>query len=164
MILCEADFAIHGLVNYKLFGHSVWLTTTHVAMVIVTIVILIFAIAANRCMKKAKEVPTGFQNVVVLIVEMLGKMVTTNMKQPKKFLNYIGTLFLFILICNLSGLLGLRGPTADYGVTLCLGLITFCMIQYNGIKCQKMGHFKALFEPIPLFFPINLIGEIATPI
>ena len=164
MILCEADFAIHGLVNYKLFGHSVWLTTTHVAMVIVTIVILIFAIAANRCMKKAKEVPTGFQNVVELIVEMLGKMVTTNMKQPKKFLNYIGTLFLFILICNLSGLLGLRGPTADYGVTLCLGLITFCMIQYNGIKCQKMGHFKALFEPIPLFFPINLIGEIATPI
>lgn len=164
MILCEADFAIHGLVNYKLFGHSVWLTTTHVAMVIVTVVILIFAIAANRCMKKAKEVPTGFQNVVELIVEMLGKMVTTNMKQPKKFLNYIGTLFLFILICNLSGLLGLRGPTADYGVTLCLGLITFCMIQYNGIKCQKMGHFKALFEPIPLFFPINLIGEIATPI
>ena len=164
MILCEADFAIHGLVNYKLFGHSVWLTTTHVAMVIVTVVILIFAIAANRCMKKAKEVPTGFQIVVELIVEMLGKMVTTNMKQPKKFLNYIGTLFLFILICNLSGLLGLRGPTADYGVTLCLGLITFCMIQYNGIKCQKMGHFKALFEPIPLFFPINLIGEIATPI
>ncbi|WP_331001286.1 F0F1 ATP synthase subunit A [Lientehia hominis] len=164
MILCEADFAIHGLVSYELFGHTFWLTTTHVSMIIVTVVILIFAFAANRCMKKAKEVPTGFQNAVETIVEMLGKMVSTNMKKPKKFLNYIGTLFLFILICNLSGLLGLRGPTADYGVTLCLGLITFVLIQYNGIKCQRAGHFKALFEPIPLFFPINLIGEIATPI
>ncbi|QNM07029.1 F0F1 ATP synthase subunit A [Qiania dongpingensis] len=164
MILCEADFAIHGLVSYELFGHTFWLTTTHVSMIIVTVVILIFAFAANRCMKKAKEVPTGFQNAVEMIVEMLGKMVSTNMKKPKKFLNYIGTLFLFILICNLSGLLGLRGPTADYGVTLCLGLITFVLIQYNGIKCQRAGHFKALFEPIPLFFPINLIGEIATPI
>lgn len=164
MILCEADFAIKGLVSYQLFGNTVWLTSTHVSMVIVTAVILIFAIAANRCMKKASAVPTGFQNVVELVVEMLGNMVKTNMKQPKKFMNYIGTLFLFILISNLSGLLGLRGPTADYGITLCLGLITFCLIQYNGIKCQKAGHFKALFEPIPLFFPINLIGEIATPI
>lgn len=164
MILCEADFYIHGLVSYKLFGHTFWLTTTHVSMIIVTITILIFAFAANRCMKKAKEIPTGFQNFVEMAVEMLGKMVTTNMKEAKKFLNYIGTLFLFILVCNLSGLLGLRGPTADYGVTLCLGLITFGLIQYNGIKCHKGGHFKALFEPIPLFFPINLIGEIATPI
>ena len=128
MILCEADFAIHGLVSYELFGHTFWLTTTHVSMIIVTVVILIFAFAANRCMKKAKEVPTGFQNAVEMIVEMLGKMVSTNMKKPKKFLNYIGTLFLFILICNLSGRLGLRGPTADYGVTLCLGLITFVLI------------------------------------
>ena len=158
------DFMIHGVFSYSFFGHEVWITTSHICILIVLITICTFMYLAGRAMKNAKEVPTGFQNVVELIVEMLGKMVTTNMKQPKKFLNYIGTLFLFILICNLSGLLGLRGPTADYGVTLCLGLITFCMIQYNGIKCQKMGHFKALFEPIPLFFPINLIGEIATPI
>ena len=54
MILCEADFAIHGLVSYQLFGHTFWLTTTHISMIIVTVVLLIFAFAANRCMKKAK--------------------------------------------------------------------------------------------------------------
>ena len=40
----------------------------------------------------------------------------------------------FIIISNISGLFGLRSPTADYGVTLCLGLITFVLIQFNGIK------------------------------
>ena len=72
-------------------------------------------------------------------------------------------LFLFILFSNLSGLLGLRPPTADFGVTFPLGLITFGIIQYNNVKWNKFGAVKSLFEPIPLFFPINLIGELAVP-
>ena len=40
---------------------------------------------------------------------------------------------------NVSGLLGLRPPTADYGVTLPLGLITFGMIHYCGIKKNKVN-------------------------
>ena len=64
MILCEADFAIKGLVSYQMFGHTFWLTSTHVSMIIVTVVLLVFAFAGNRCKKKAKDVPTGFQNVV----------------------------------------------------------------------------------------------------
>ena len=81
----------------------------------------------------------------------------------KKFRNYIGTIFIFILISNISGLFGLRPPTADYGVTLPLGLITFALIQYNNIKYNKFGAFTDLFKPLPFLFPINLIGEIAVP-
>ena len=69
MILCEADFAIKGLASYQMFGQTFWLTSTHVSMIIVTVVLLIFAFAANRCMKRAKDVPTGFQNVVEIVVE-----------------------------------------------------------------------------------------------
>ena len=77
--------------------------------------------------------------------------------------NYIGTLFLFLIVSNLSGLLGLRPPTADYGVTLPLGVITFILIQYNNIRYNKVGAFTGLFKPLPILFPINLIGEIAVP-
>lgn len=42
-----ADFMIHGIVKYHLFGHELWLTTTTVGMTIVTIVLLILVIAAN---------------------------------------------------------------------------------------------------------------------
>ena len=80
-----------------------------------------------------------------------------------KYRNYIGSLFLFLLISNISGLLGLRPPTADYGVTFPLGIITFVLIQYNNIKWNKFRAFTDLFQPIPVLFPIKLIGELAVP-
>jgi F-type H+-transporting ATPase subunit a len=85
-------------------------------------------------------------------------------KLAPKFCNYIGVIFMVLLSCNLSGLFGLRPPTADFGVTLPLALITFVMIQYQGIKYQKWGRLKGLFEPIFLFFPVNVISEFATPV
>mgnify|MGYP000755364148 FL=1 len=44
------------------------------------------------------------------------------------------------------------------------GLITFILVQFNGIKKNKGGHFAALFQPIWFLFPINLIGEFAVPL
>lgn len=160
----DVDFMVHGLFSYNLFGQTFWITTTHVSILIVMAVILIFAIAARITISHAAKYPTGFQNVVELIVEMLDKMVESSMGvHAKKFRNYIGSIFIFIFISNISGLFGLRPPTADYGVTLPLGLITFAMIQYNNIKYNKFRAFTDLFQPIPLLFPINLIGEIAVP-
>ncbi len=165
MVLADADFAIHGLLKYHLFGHELWITTTHVSLLIVDICLIIFMICARRCIKKATMKPQGFQNVIEIVVEMIDNMVFGILgKEAKRFRNYIGVLFLFLLFSNISGLFGLRAPTADYSVTFPLGVITFCMIQYCGIKKHKFGHFKALFEPIPLLFPINLIGEIAVPL
>lgn len=160
----DVDFMIHGLFSYELFGHEFWITTTHVSILIVMLVLIVFAIAANRKIRHAKEVPDGFQNVVEMIVESLDKMVNNSMgKYAGKFANYIGSIFLFILVSNISGLFGLRPPTADYGVTLPLGLITFGIIQYNNVRYNKVGAFTGLFKPLPFLFPINLIGEIAAP-
>lgn len=93
-------------------------------------------------------------------------MVTGTMgKNGKKFLNYIGTIFIFILVSNISGLVGLRPPTAYYGVTFPLGLITFGMITFNKFKHQKVkGVIKGLCDPWPIWAPINIIGDVAVPI
>lgn len=160
------DFMIHGVFSYELFGQTVWITTTHVCVFIVLLLLIGFAIAANRAMKHASEVPTGFQNVVELIVEMLDGMVGSTMgKNAPGFLNYIGTIFIFILVSNLSGLLGLRPPTADYGVTLPLGVMTFTLITFNKFKYQKVkGVIEGLCNPWPFWAPINIIGDVAVPI
>lgn len=161
----EADFMIHGVVKYHLFGQELWLTTTTVGLTIVTIVLLILAFVANRTMKKATDVPGTFQNILEAGVEMLESMTTGILNsEARRFANYIGTIFLFILFCNLSGLFGLRTVTADFGVTFLLGLVTFGIVQYQGIKNHGFGHFTSLFQPIPVLFPINLIGEVANPI
>ena len=162
----DIDFMIHGVFSYELFGQTVWITTTHICVLIVMLVLVGFSIAAGHAMKKAEEVPKGFQNVVELIVEMLDNMVGSTMgKNAPGFLNYIGTIFIFILISNFSGLFGLRPPTADYGVTLPLGLMKFTLIHFNKFKYQKVsGVIKGLCDPWPIWAPINMIGDIAVPI
>ena len=73
------DFMIHGIFSIKVFGQEVWITTSHACILIVMAIMVIFAIVANRKLKKAKKVPDGFQNIIELIVEMLDKMVEGTM-------------------------------------------------------------------------------------
>lgn len=168
MLLCNAvpelDFYIKGVFSYELFGQTLWITTTHLSMFAVSIALLVLGLFVKRTMNKAKEVPSGFQNMIEFAIEFLENLIHGNMKSGDGFLSYVGTVFLFVLTSNLSGLFGLRPPTADYGVTFAIGITTFFIIQITGIRAKKMGHFKALFEPVFLLFPINLIGEIAVPI
>jgi F-type H+-transporting ATPase subunit a len=162
------DFFIHGYKQVHLFGMNFYITTTHVCMAIVFLVILGFGIVAHHKLKKADptKAPGKFVNVLELLVEKLDGLLIENMgpKMGPKFSNYVGTLFLFILCCNLGGLFGLRSPTADFGVTFPLAMITFVLIQFQGFKAKGFGKIKELFEPIFLFFPMNVIGEVATPI
>ncbi len=166
----DIDIMVHGLFSYELFGHTFWITTTHVCMLIIILVLLAFSIAANRVMKRAADVPGGFQNVVELIVEMLDKMVHGVMgNSGDKFVNYIGTIFIFILISNISGLFGLRPPTADYGVTFPLALLSFILIHFNQFKHQTPKEIwvdmcSPLPPWLPIWFPINVISELAVPV
>ena len=163
----SGSFMIQLLKEFKIGNATLYITTTHVCLAIVTIVLMIFALVVNRKLKKAseEEPPEGILNIAEIIVEAVDNMVKGTMGiNAGKFVNYIGTLFLFVLLSNISGLLGLRPPTADYGITLPLGLITFALIQFNGIKVNKSKHFTDLFKPIWFLFPINLIGEIAVPL
>ena len=162
----DIDFMIHGVFSYELFGQTLWITTSHVCIAVVFLVLLLFIFAANRAIKKGTEIPTGFQNVVELIVEKLDGMVGSTMgASAPAFRNYIGTIIIFILVCNISGLFGLRPPTADYGTTLALGLMTFTLITFNKFKHKgAKGVLKGLCDPWPIWAPINVIGDVAVPI
>lgn len=163
----KLDFGINGFHKYHLFGQELYITNTHISIFIVMLTLIIFCIIANRVIKKADptKAPGAFLNFIELIVESVDNLTVSNMgaKYGPRFSNYIGTLFAFIFLSNISGLFGLRPPTADYGTTLSLALITFVLIHYNGFKHQKFGHITALFDPV-ILTPINIIGEIATPI
>lgn len=71
----NVDFMVHGVFQYSFFGHPVWITTTHICLLIIMIVLIGFAIVVNRTMKKATEVPHGLQNVVEMLVDLLDGMV-----------------------------------------------------------------------------------------
>jgi len=167
LLASEVNIGVDGLLEYHLFGQTFYLTNTHVSLLIIMIVFTVFAIAANIAIRRTDPYgkPSMFVNVVEFITETFDNLVKTNMgeKHGLRFSNYIGTLFMFLVISNLSGLCGLRPPTADYGVTLGLALVTFLLIHWNGFKYQKLKHITDLFKPI-LLTPINIIGEISTPL
>lgn len=164
----DVDFMIHGVKSFTFRGQTLWITTTHVALLIVLIILCGFAFVVNHKLKKAKpeEKPTGLLNIAELIVETLDKMVKSSMdKFSTTFRNYIGTLFIFLLFSNISGVFGLRPPTADFGVTFPLALITFTLIHFNEFKYQKpKGVLKNLCNPWPIWLPINLVSDLAVPI
>ena len=100
-------------------------------------------------------VEMGVDALIHFVEDSLGK------KGAKHYINYIGVLFLYIFFCNTSGIFGLRPPTADYSTPLCLALITWVMIMYADNKWNMV---KGLFEPFPLFFPMNVISMFSTPL
>lgn len=160
----NVDFMIKGLIRFELFGQTLWITTTHVSMLLIMLFIIAVACIIRVNLKGPEETPGMLQSFAEIAIEMLENMVTGIMgSNAGRFMNYIGTIFIFILLSNISGIFGLRSPTADFGVTLPLGLLTFVIVQYQNVKNNKFGAFTNLFQPVPFLFPINLIGEIAAP-
>ena len=95
----DIDFMIHGLLKYNFFGHEVWITTTHVCILLVMLILMGLCLVVNRSIKKASEVPGGVQNVAEMVVELLDGIVNSAMgKHAPRFYNYMGTVFVFILI------------------------------------------------------------------
>ncbi len=162
------DFGFRTVIKlFEIDGQPVGITTTIINTWIVMAVLTILALIVRYSLSTFTEVPTGkFQNIVEAIVEGLHGMVTGAMgEQNIRFASFYSSMLVFIIFCNLLGLIGLRPPTADIATTFALSMTTFVMIQGYAIKTNKLGGYvKNFFDPIPLLFPINLFGELATPI
>lgn len=116
--------------------------------------------------RKMATKPGKKQVIAEVIVDTIYNLTETTMGNKfKNFAPYIGTILLLVGVSNISGLLGLRPPTSDLNTTLGLALMTFVMIHVTGIKHKGVGgYLKGFLEPMPFLLPINLMGEIATPI
>lgn len=135
--------------------------------VVVTWIIVAVLIGLSILLtRNFEKVPKGVQNVVEALVESLNNFVSDTMGEDKKgFAPYMGTIFIFLVVANLIGFVGLRPPTADVNTTFALSMLTFVIIHYNSIKSSGIGsYFKGYFEPFPFLFPINVLGDLATPI
>jgi F-type H+-transporting ATPase subunit a len=112
-------------------------------------------------------VPAGAQNVFELLVGGLEEfMVEITGEEGRSFFPFIATLFIFILTCNLMGLIpGFFSATANINTPLSMALCTFVFTHYLGVKYHGIKYIKHFLGPIPwlapLFFPIEIIGHCA---
>jgi F-type H+-transporting ATPase subunit a len=159
----------HAVLN--LFGVEIWITDTVIATWVIMSALIIFAIIVRVKMKKFKDTPSGFQNVVEMLVEAFDNYMKINAGEKLAFLGYwFFTVFVFVILANIVSVLSfglLRPPTADWSMTLALALVTFMLIQVMAVKFRGLEYFKSFAKPYPAFFlflPINLLSELARPI
>lgn len=140
------------------------------AMCFSVLAAVIMILLAALVTPKYRKVPRGLQNVLELSVDMLRKFFV-GMIGPhgEKYVGYLGTLFLFIFVMNMMGIIpGFRAPTMMLSTTLALGLSTFFYVQGASIRANGLlGHFKHLCGPVvwmaPLMLFVEIIGELAKP-
>lgn len=99
----------------------------------------------------------SYVEVILSITEpVMGK------RRGRAMAAYIGAVFVFILLSNWSGLLGLKNPTANYSVTLALALVTWFMIQFTKIKESGIkGYIGDFFKPFFFFVIPNIFSTVA---
>ncbi len=142
---------------------SIEITDTVVISLCISVVLVLLSIIFTR---NLSLVPTTKRQVVLeTIVVGLDNMVKSSMgERNKKYTPYIGTLFIFLTICNISGLFAVKPPTSDVHMTATLAIMTFILIIYNGIIHKGLiGYLKGFTEPIIFLLPITIIGELAVP-
>ena len=131
------------------------------------LVMLILIASAFFLARKVKLVPEKGQNFFEVLIDGLETfMVEITGPEGRFFFPYIATIFLFILVSNLIGLIpGFFSPTANLNTTLALALCTFVVTHAIGIKFHGAKYIKHFCGPvwwlIPLMFPIELIGHLA---
>ncbi len=140
--------------------------TNTVAMELLVFAVLIAYFLLVR-MTLSVESPGGVQH----LAEITHEFVTSQSEQIigegyERFTGFLATLGLFILICNLIGLIpGLDSPTANVVVPLGLALVVFVYYHYNGIRSNGFGYIKQFLGPVwwiaPLLFPIEIISHCA---
>jgi F-type H+-transporting ATPase subunit a len=84
----------------------------------------------------------------------------------KRLTSYLTALGLFILLCNLLGLVpGLESPTANPVVPLGFALVTFLYYHFHGVRVNGFGYIKQFLGPVwwlaPLMFVIEVISHCA---
>lgn len=131
------------------------------------LIMLILILVAFLLGKGLQLLPGKGQNLLEIIIEGLENfMVEITGPEGKAFFPYIATIFLYIFLSNLIGLIpGFFSPTANINTTLSMALCTFVITHAIGIKFHGVKYIKHFFGPVwvlaPLMFVIEWIGHLA---
>lgn len=135
-------------------------------IIAITMAIIAILFYANIQIKKYDPLdkPKGIVLLLMMGVTTVDKMVNdqTNEIIAENLGPYIGTLTVYLVLSNISGLIGFDPPTANYSVTLTLAMITVFLIEKNAIKFNGLKNYlKGFFKPFAPFFLMNVVGKVA---
>lgn len=141
------------------------ITNAFAMELLVFVVLLAYFIVVRLTLSVEK--PAAVQH----LAEMTHEFVSEQGEQiighgSERFTAYLTVLLLFILLCNLLGLIpGLESPTANVVVPLGFALATFIYYHYHGVRAHGFAYIKQFLGPVwwlyPLLLPIEIISHFA---
>ena len=105
-----------------------------------------------------------WQNLLEIIVTGIEKQIEeVGLSNPRKYLNFLGTLFLFVVSASLFTIIpGYEPPTGSLSTTVTLALGVFIAVPYFGITEQGFGNYlKTYIKPTVIMLPFNIISELS---
>lgn len=105
-----------------------------------------------------------WQNLLEIVVSALEKQIEeVGLSQPRKYLSFLGTLFLFIAMAALCTVIpGYQPPTGSLSTTAALALCVFVAVPLFGMQQQGVGSYLASYmKPTFIMLPFNIISELS---
>ena len=108
---------------------------------------------------------TKRQHLAEWIVEKTEGLVSESMGEYfSGYAPFIGTILAISAVSSLLSLLGLFPPTSDINIVAGWAILVFILITYYKLKGGFLYYLKGFTEPIFVMTPLNILGEIATPV
>lgn len=130
------------------------------------VVMLVLALGSKLITHRlsAGEVRSRWQNLMEIIVTGIEKQIKEiGLSNPRNYLVFLGTLFLFIATASLFTIIpGYQPPTGSLSTTIALSLIVFIAVPYFGITEQGLpSYLKTYMQPTFIMLPFNIISELS---
>jgi len=162
-------FELHPYGEFHLFGLDISLNKAVIMMWVVIVLAALLLITAGR---GRRLIPTRLQSLAEMLVEFIRGMILDTMgEKGMKFFPFVATLFVFILFCNLLGLIpGTYTVTSQIVVTAAFALFVYAMSIVVGFAVHGIKFFRILIPPgtplllLPLMMPIELVSQLARPV
>ena len=140
----------------EIFGITINITSS---ILIQWCVILILGIGAFLLTRNLKLKPNKTQSALEKLYQGIRDLQVGIMgEEYESFLPYIGTLMIYLLVLNLTGLLGVIPPTADLSVTVSLAFTSFLVVNLNAIKKHGIAAYgRGFMHPYAFMLPINIM-------
>ena len=126
-------------------------------------IMLVITALAWLSTRHLEMLPGKLQTTVESIVVAIDKaIVAVAPEHGRLILPFIATLWLFLIIANLIGLIpGLHSPTRDLSVTSALAILVFFSVHWFGIKTQGLKNYlRHYLSPSPILLPFHIISEL----
>lgn len=127
------------------------------------VLIIVLTAACWLVTRRLKALPDGRQAVLEIVVTGIAAQIEDVIrKDSRPFLPLLGTLFIFLVTANLSGLLpGVEAPTSKLETPAALALIVFFSVHFFGIRARGLrGYLASFAKPKLIMLPLNILSEL----